>query len=121
MTSPLGGAGAAPLFFLLLPPGPHADTAMNMQAGLDTKLAYVITGLPDVDAMSKAGLTGLAYILKTRTSYEAGDPVGVDPARDDLSFYPLLYWPMDPREKNLSPAALSKISDFMRLGRTTRL
>ena len=31
---------------------------------------------------------------------------------------PLLYWPMDPREKNLSPAALSKIADYMRLGGT---
>jgi len=27
--------------------------------------------------------------------------VGVNPETDDLSFYPLLYWPMDPREKNL--------------------
>ena len=44
--------------------------------------------------------------------------MGVDPARDDLSFYPLLYWPMDPREKNLSPASLSKIADYMRLGGT---
>jgi hypothetical protein len=118
MTLRLGGAAAAALVFLLLPRGAHADEAMNMQAALDTKLAYVITGLPDVDAMSKAGLTGLAYALKARTSYEAGDPMGVDPARDDLSFYPLLYWPMDPREKNLSPATLSKISDYMKLGGT---
>ena len=35
-------------------------------------------------------------------------------AHDDLSFFPLLYWPMDPREKDLSPAALSKIDDYMR-------
>ncbi len=26
----------------------------------------------------------------------AQDPIGVDIARDDLSFYPLLYWPMNP-------------------------
>ena len=36
--------------------------------------------------------------------------MGVDLEHDDLSFYPLLYWPMDPREKNLSPAALSQAS-----------
>ena len=37
---------------------------------------------------------------------------------DDLSFFPLLYWPMDPREKDLSPEALSKIADYMRNGGT---
>jgi hypothetical protein len=111
-------ATAAALLFIALPHGAHADEATNMQAALDTKLAYVVTGLPDVDQTSRAGLTGLAYVLKSRTSYEADDPVGVDLARDDLSFYPLLYWPMDPREKNLSPAALSKISNYMRLGGT---
>jgi hypothetical protein len=69
-----------------------------------------------VDTISKAGLTGLGYVLKARTSYEASEPVGVDPARDDLSLYPLIYWPMDPREKNLSPQALSKVENYMRLG-----
>jgi hypothetical protein len=53
-----------------------------------------------------------------RTSYLPQDPVGVDVARDDLSFFPLLYWPMDPREKDLSPQGLSKISDYMRNGGT---
>jgi Domain of unknown function (DUF4159)/Aerotolerance regulator N-terminal len=114
----LSSIAAACVFIALLPRGAHADDAMNMQAALDTRLAYVVTGLPDVDAMSKAGLTGLGYVLKARTSYEAGDPAGVDLERDDLSFYPLLYWPMDPREKNLSPASLSKIANYMRLGGT---
>ena len=112
-----GGAAAALLLLLLVRPV-HADEAMNLQGALDTRLAYVVTGLADVDAMSKAGLTGLGYALKQRTSYEPVDPVGVDLARDDLSFYPLLYWPMDPREKTLSPAELSKIADYMRLGGT---
>ncbi len=113
------GPAVAGLALLLMPvPHAQADEAMNLKAALDTRLAYVITGLPDVDAMSRAGLTGLDLALKTRTSYEPQDPLGVDLARDDLSFYPLLYWPMDPREKNLSPAALSKLNDYMRLGGT---
>ena len=86
----------------------RADDAMNMKAALDTRLAYVKTGLADVDATSQAGLTGLGLALKARTSYEPLEPMGVDPEQDDLSFYPLLYWPMDPREKNLSPKALSQ-------------
>jgi hypothetical protein len=44
--------------------------------------------------------------------------VGVNLDRDDLSFFPLLYWPMDPREPNLSPRGLSKIADYMRNGGT---
>ncbi len=98
--------------------GAHADDALDEKAALDTRLAYVITGLPDVDAMSKAGLYGLGLRLKARTSYEPEEPMGVDVAHDDLSFFPLLYWPMDPREKDLSPQALSKISDYMRNGGT---
>jgi hypothetical protein len=109
------GAAAAILLFV---PHARADDAMNMKAALDTRLAYVKTGLSDVDAISQQGLTGLGLALKARTSYEPQEPIGVDPEHDDLSLYPLLYWPMDPREKNLSPRALSKIADFMRNGGT---
>ncbi len=68
--------------------------------------------------MSKAGLTGLGLWLGARTSYEPQAPMGVDLAKDDLSFFPLIYWPMDPREKDLSPQALSKVQDYMRNGGT---
>jgi hypothetical protein len=112
-------AAAAALFaFALFAPHARADEAANMKAALDTRLAYVKTGLDDVDATSQAGLTGLGLALKARTSYEPQEPMGVDPERDDLSFYPLLYWPMDPREKNLSPKALSRVGEYMRNGGT---
>jgi hypothetical protein len=112
------GSIIALVFMLVYPPHARADDAFDEKAALDTRLAYVITGVPDVDAMSRAGLYGLGLVLKTRTSYEPEDPVGVDVGKDDLSFFPLLYWPMDPREKDLSPQALSKISDYMRNGGT---
>jgi hypothetical protein len=109
------------LFFGLLLLHPHfarADDVFDQKAALDTRLAYVITGAPDVDAMSKAGLTGLGLWLKARTSYEPQEPLGIDLDRDDLTFFPLIYWPMDPREKDLSPQALSKLADYMRNGGT---
>ena len=96
----------------------RADDAFDLKAALDTRLAYVVTGLSDVDDMSKAGLDGLGMALKERTSYEPQEPMGVDIEHDDLSFFPLLYWPMDPREKDLSPQALTKIADYMRNGGT---
>lgn len=109
------GAVAALLLFL---PHARADEALNMKAALDTRLAYVKTGLSDVDTMSQEGLTGLGLALRARTSYEPLEPIGVDLEHDDLSLYPLLYWPMDPRERNLSPKAQSRLADFMRNGGT---
>jgi hypothetical protein len=102
----------------LRPTGVRADEPSDMKAALDTRLAYVVTGLSDVDEISRAGLNGLGLALKARTSYEPQDPVGVNLDRDDLSFFPLLYWPIDPREHDLSPRALSKIGDYMRNGGT---
>ncbi len=114
----LARLGVSAIVLLLVVPQARADDAFAMKAALNTRLAYVITGIPDVDAMSKAGLTGLGLWLKARTSYEPEAPMGVDLAKDDLSFFPLIYWPMDPREKNLSPEALSKIANYMRNGGT---
>jgi len=111
-------SAAAMLAFMLFAPHARADEATNMKAALDTHLAYVKTGLADVDSVSQAGLTGLSLMLRARTSYEPPEPLGVDPEQDDLSLYPLLYWPMDPRAKALSPKALSRISDYMRNGGT---
>ena len=113
-------AAASVILFavVLFAPRARADEAMNIKAALDTRLAYVKTGLADVDSISQAGLTGLGFMLKVRTSYEPMEPMGLDPERDDLSLYPLLYWPMDPREKSLSPKATSRIGDYMRNGGT---
>jgi len=96
----------------------RADDAFDLKAATDTRLAYVVTGLPDIDDVSKAGLLGLGNQLRMRTSYEPQEPMGVDVNKDDLSFFPLLYWPMDPREKDLSPEAVTRITDYMRNGGT---
>jgi len=112
-------AAAVVLAFALVHPFPaRADDAFDMKAALDTRLAYVITGIPEVDEMSRDGLYGLGLALKARTSYEPQDPVGVNLDTDNLAFFPLLYWPMDPREHDLSPRALSKVADYMRTGGT---
>ncbi len=113
----LGGAAGVLLLIVLIVPS-HAQDSLAMEAALDTRLAYVATGLDDVDAMSRAGLTGLGLVLKTRTSYLPEAPLGINLDKDDLSFFPLIYWPMDPREANLSPQALSKLADYMRNGGT---
>ncbi len=88
------------------------------QSALETKLAYVITGNAEVDAISKAGLSGLTLFLAQRTALEPGDPIGLDIARDELVFYPLIYWPIVPGAPRPSEAALKRIDTYMKDGGT---
>ncbi len=103
---------------LLLPPAAKANDAFAMKAALSTHLAYVETGVAETDAVSRAGLVGLSRYLAARTAYDPPEPMGVNLETDDLSFFPLIYWPMEPREKDLSAKALAKLSDYMRSGGT---
>jgi hypothetical protein len=95
-----------------------AEVDFAMKSTLQTRLAYVITGDAQVDAISKAGLQGLTLFLAQRTALEAGEPVGVDPARDELAFFPLIYWPVLPNVAKPSQAALTRIDSYMKRGGT---
>ena len=83
-----------------------------------THLAYIITGSTATDDISKAGLRGLTFALTDKTALEPGDPIGVDPAKDDLAFYPLIYWPIDPDAQMPSPEAIAKVDAYMQQGGT---
>lgn len=96
----------------------QAQRDFAMKATLETHLAYIITGDAAVDEVSKAGLQGLTLFLAQRTALEAGDPIGVDPARDELAFFPLIYWPIAPGAAKPSQAALEKIDTYMKRGGT---
>ncbi len=89
-----------------------------MTATLQTHLAYIVTGDADIDAVSKAGLQGLTLFLAQRTALEAGEPIGLDPARDELAFFPLIYWPVTPGAPKPSQAALEHIDTYMKRGGT---
>ena len=89
-----------------------------MNAALATHLAYVLTGDAGVDKMSDAGLLGLTRVMAARTAVEAAFPVGIDIERDEIGFFPLLYWPLTGGERPLSDRALAKIDNFMKTGGT---
>ncbi len=92
--------------------------ADDVEAALTTRLAYVITGDSQVDEISRQGLQGLTRALSTRTALDPGEPIGIDLARDELAFYPLLYWPMTPNRPAPSEAAIRKVDAFMKGGGT---
>ncbi|AZO11817.1 MULTISPECIES: DUF4159 domain-containing protein [unclassified Mesorhizobium] len=83
-----------------------------------TRIAYVITGEPGVDSISRAGLEGLTRFLIEKTALEPGPPAGVDIAKDELSFYPLIYWPIDATAPMPSQASIARIDAYMQQGGT---
>ena len=99
-------------------PAPAPLSRESVQPALVTRLAYVLTGDAQTDATSKAGLQGLTQILASRTALEAGEPAGVDLARDELAFYPLLYWPIVAGRPLPSEAAIRRLDAFMKGGGT---
>jgi hypothetical protein len=84
----------------------------------ETRMAYVITGDSSVDSISRAGLAGLSRFLIDKTSLEPGQPAGVDIETDELSFYPLIYWPIDDAVPMPSEEALSRVDAYMQQGGT---
>ncbi len=105
---------------LALPSPLNAENSdeFAMNAVSQTRLAYVVTGNADVDSIVKAGLSGLTLFLAQRTALEAGDPVGVDPAHDELAFFPLIYWPLVPGAPKPPQDAINKIDAYMKQGGT---
>ncbi|MBZ9757511.1 DUF4159 domain-containing protein [Mesorhizobium sp. ESP6-5] len=106
----------------------HADVAraddakpgdqVAIEAISKTRIAYVLTGVPGVDSISRAGLEGLTRFLIEKTALEPGAPAGVDISKDELSFYPLIYWPIDPAAPMPSQAAIARIDAYMQQGGT---
>jgi hypothetical protein len=97
---------------------PAATDDFAMKSANQTKLAYVVTGDAETDAISKAGLGGLTIFLAQRTALEGGEPIGIDIARDELNFFPLIYWPIVPGAPKPSPEALARIDAYMKQGGT---
>jgi Domain of unknown function (DUF4159)/Aerotolerance regulator N-terminal len=98
---------------------PNAASASDdfaLKASLRTHLAYVLTGDPEIDRTSEEGLSGLSKVLRARTALEPAEPMGVDINKDELAFFPILYWPVPEGAEPLSDATLAKVDAFMKQG-----
>ena len=96
----------------------RATWQMALAATTKTQLAYVMTGNAELDETSRAGLDGLSIYLADRTALEPGEPAAVDIATDELAFYALLYWPIDPDQPTPSAETMAKVDTFMKNGGT---
>jgi hypothetical protein len=128
-----GGAAPAALlvgaavFFASPPDAGAADQAAKpgaaplseeqaLKGSLDIRLAYIVTGDKEVDDISKSGLEGLSEILRSRTSVEPADPVGLDLEKDEPRLYPLIYWPITSTQPALSARASAALDRYLRTG-----
>jgi hypothetical protein len=99
------------------PPGEELPGgAVAQKATENVTLGYVLTGDPTADATSKAGLSGLSRILAVRTAVEPGEPMAVDIVKDEIAFFPVLYWPVVESAKPLPQPTLAKIDAYMKQG-----
>jgi hypothetical protein len=82
----------------------------------DTPLAFVRSGDPELDRVTRAGLEGLATTLWRRTSVEASDPVPVDIADDPLALFPIIFWPVPDEVEPLAPGAGERLLGYLERG-----
>lgn len=94
-----------------------AQDQFALEASQSTRLAYVFTGNDEIDSISEAGLIGLTSVLRQRTAIEPGAPIGVDLARHELSFFPLLYWPVTGQSAP-DAATVAKLNRYLENGGT---
>jgi energy-coupling factor transporter transmembrane protein EcfT len=99
------------LLLLALVPWQVSAQGADGSAALATRLAYIQTGDAAVDETSRSGLAGLADFVNRRTAAALAEPHGVTPGQDDLSFYPLLYWPIMPDAPAPSTAMVAALND----------
>ena len=109
-------AAALGLALLLPPSGAALALEQNQPPALATRLAYIVTGDDQVDGISRAGLEGLSDYVNRRTAATLVEPDAVVPGQDDLSFYPLLYWPVTASAPPLATTAAAALNDYMSRG-----
>ena len=122
-----GGVGRASAGLALLAVMASAAPAMAQEAAqgdddfvlaavLQSRFAYIVTGDSEIDRTSHRGLAGLGIVLTARTSIEPAEPLAIDVERDEMVFFPLIYWPISPAQAALSPEAAVKVNHYLKTG-----
>ncbi|GLI93254.1 DUF4159 domain-containing protein [Methylocystis echinoides] len=118
---PIAATAGALLAFGVLAQAPDARAEASQrdrEAALTARLAYVVSGDAKVDETSRMGLEGLSRALSLRTSFSPAEPAGVDPSKDELAFYPMLYWPIVASAPQPSARTAARVAAYMKQGGT---
>lgn len=113
-------ASAIFLPFLIMTSASAKQDIPNLEKALEAanhmRLAYMVTHDAETDQTSKLGLDGLSMMLRRRTAVELAKPMAFDPEIDDPSLFPLIYWPVLDRQKQISDATAEKLNLFLETG-----
>jgi len=81
-------------------------------------LGFIKSKNAGLNANTRKGLEALSENLKRRTSAEPDGVIALDPESDILSFFPLIYWPIDAGDQALSADALRNVQHYLDHGGT---
>lgn len=83
------------------------------EGAYDIQLAYVDTGNERLNILAENGLKSLSRMLEMRTTIEPAAPKKVNPATDDLGYYPVLYWQVLPNLGNIGEKAAKNLRRYV--------
>lgn len=92
------------------------EIEIDFSATLSARLAYVVSGISEMDKISQAGLSGLSQFIASRTALVPSEPHGVNIETDELSFYPILYWPIHADSNVPSQKTMARVDAYMKQG-----
>jgi hypothetical protein len=113
--------GFSTLILFALVSGPAGAETIHpkmIEYAAKTHLAYIRSGNPEIDGVTQKGLENLMTVMDQRTSINPAGVVALDPERDDLSFFPLIYWPITAQQARLSEAAMHNVQFYLDHGGT---
>ncbi len=106
------------LFFI------NPGTPLSAESGLASEIilkrelvfGHILSGDEVVDQIAAQGLYGLSRVMSQRTSVEPGPPVGILLEKDELAFFPIIYWPVSALQILPSERAYEKINLYLKSG-----
>ena len=99
-----------------LPAPALAQGANRAQPNQDVVLAYIQSGDAALDLATRRGLEGLARALRERTSVEPGPVKAIDPVKDDLALYPIVFWTLGDSAMEPKPEMARALDLYMKNG-----
>lgn len=116
-----GPAAAMVGLALILPAANEAhaqdfEDSFALEASLEMRFAYIETGNAAFDARIEAGMRGLTEAVSGRSAIEPAPSMGINVERDELLFFPLVYWPVTNDAPPLSPHAAARVSAYLQSG-----
>ncbi|MEQ8665713.1 MAG: DUF4159 domain-containing protein [Rhodospirillales bacterium] len=94
----------------------HEPLSDLIEAASHTRIAYIETGDREIDQVTYIGLSSLGQVLWQRTAVELAEPVAIDPAVDELAFYPLIYWPVAATSEVPTNSTARRINAYLETG-----